>query len=305
MARKFLHWTLKDIAEVIDKAIENDFDFNMLIEGFTGLGKSTLLYKILTRCKLPYNPKKDLLFNRNKIIGAISSKQKGCIHADELINIAYKRDFYERGQKELIKALSMYRDSNNVFGGCIPRFVDLDSDLQALCKLRFTVLRRGFALIHKRVSSIYTKDPWDIKNNMKIEAKWTAKRSRKPRYMNLTTCIGYVTYGDLTEQQKKIYLAIKHERRNKIYAGNDAIEMAKNPNVIFYKNLFDRVLAKRITPATLNDICAINGRSLKVVRTKLNDMLKEKGYNERAKDLIKFENLVSRKDDLGFKVLKE
>jgi len=109
-----------------------------------------------------------------------------------MINVTYNRDFYVEDQKLLLKGLNMYRDSCNVFVGCIPRFIDLDVQLQRMCKIRITVVRRGIALIQTRRKAIYSTDPWDIRMNQKIEDKWSMKGTKNPRYSQLTTVRGII-----------------------------------------------------------------------------------------------------------------
>ena len=300
MGRKFLRWSLKDLAEVINRRVNNEFDCNILIEGKRGLGKSSLAYKLANLSKLKFKPKRDLLYSRDEVLKAITNYRKGVILADELVNVGYKRDFYEHGQKQLIKALNMYRDSNNLFFGCIPRFVDIDTDLMGLCQIRLTVIRRGVAIIHRPVSSTYTRDPWDIKNNAKIESTWTMTRSRKPRFMKLTTCIGYIRYGALGPASWKIYESIKHDKRGKVYMNDEEAERLSDPNFKFYHNLKERMIANKLTPDILMEICQVSGKSYKGVRSKLNEMLREEGKNRSVKDFINFNNMVSKLDPLGF-----
>jgi len=167
-----LVWTLKDIRECIEKMTSPDVKMDMIcfIEGRRGLGKSTLGYKILSGLKVsvPFKPKRDLVYSREDTLKHLASKINGIIFSDEMINVAYKRDFYQEDQKELLKAFDMYRDSRNVFIGCIPQFVDLDVKIQQVCKLRLTVVRRGLALVQMKMPTIYSMDPWDIKNNQRI-----------------------------------------------------------------------------------------------------------------------------------------
>lgn len=295
-----MRWSLADLGQIIRKRTSNEFDCNILIEGLRGLGKSSLAIKLSFLSKMGFKMKRDLLYSRDDVIKAITTYKRKPICADELVNVGYKRDFYEHGQKKLIKALNMYRDSCNLFIGCIPRFIDLDVDLMALCQLRITVIRRGLAIIHKPVSSIYTKDPWDIRNNQKIEAKWTLTRSKKPRFMKLTTCIGYLRYGDLSPASRRLYLSVKHEKRGNLYMEDEEMERLSDPNFKFYQNLLKRVKAKTLTPDMLREVCMIAGKNYKSVRVQLNEKLRDEGDKLRVKDYINFNNMVREEDALGF-----
>lgn len=290
---------------MIDKSSLEQFDNNILIEGNRGLGKSTLAVKVANRSKVyPFKPRQDLIYKRAEIIQAIVTRIRKSIIADELINAGYKRDFYEQGQKKLIKALNMYRDSFNLFIGCIPNFVDLDNDLRELCKLRLTVLRRGFALVHLPLQSIYTRDKWDIKNNTKIEAGWSLKKNQKPAYHKLTTCVGYVVYGDISPQARVIYEAIKKEKRGQIYNPDGSLEFV-DPEKLFYDNLLKSAKAKRLTPELLKEICLIQNKKYKTVRVRLNTMLDEEGVKDTLSKLVTPNNYTVEKDTLGFALPSE
>lgn len=302
MSKTLLIWTIKDLVYCIDSMLKKDFDCVIFIEGKRSLGKSTLAYKIALNCRSLsklFNPYKDILYKRYDVLQAIARRYHQVIFADELVNIAYKRDFYEKEQKDLIKALNMYRDNLNLFIGCIPRFVDLDTDLQGICKIRITVVRRGVALIHRQVPSIYTRDPWDVKNNQKIEAKFTTTRTKNPKYVKLTTVIGLLRFGDLRPQSKRIYLAIKKEKRNQILSDEEELARLQDPEVTFYNNLFERVKKRELTPKILREICLVNNKKYNAVRDKLNAKLKEIDYNYRLKDFISFNNNVRIKDTFG------
>lgn len=295
---KLIVWSMKDIVDCIDQMQEEKFDAIIFVEGKRGLGKSTLVYKICNRIKSPFNPNKDICYTRDEVLKALAIKTKGVIFADEMINVAFNRDFYEQDQKLLIKALNMYRDSCNVFIGCVPRFITLDNQLQGLCKIRLTVVRRGIALIQTQVQSIYTNDPWDIKNNMKIEAKWTLKGIQNPRYSQLTTVRGILKFNDLSPRSRALYEAIKKEKRNRIYTQQAELEQAQSPNIIFYKNLIKQLKTKEITDTMFAKICLIAGKDYKNVRIRVNQILKEEGSELRIKDLLK-SSIINKKNGIG------
>ncbi len=295
-------WTLKDLCTTIELMIPNKFDCIMFIEGNRGLGKSTLAYKLLIRLKIPvpFNPNVDLIFKRDKIIQHLAKKKGGCIFADEMINVGYNRDFYSDEQKILIKGLNMYRDNCNIFVGCIPKFMDLDTQLRRLCKIRLTVVRRGFALIHIQRPSIYSGDVWDTRNNEKIESKWTRKGLKTPKYNQLTTVVGLLHFKDITKKQREIYETIKEERRNQVYSEYSDDFMPLDADEMFYHNLMDRIKEKALTPSTFNEICKVSGKKYETVRRRVNILLKDAGIEGSFKDWVAYNNQVGKKDELGF-----
>ena len=97
------------MCDVIEGWIGNKFDGIIFIEGKRGLGKSTLAYKIATRLKTPiaFSPKRDIVYSRDDTLKHLATKKGGVIFSDEMINVAYNRDFYNEEQKVLLKALNM------------------------------------------------------------------------------------------------------------------------------------------------------------------------------------------------------
>lgn len=263
---------------------------------------STLAYRLVSPLKvpMPFHPKRDIVFTREDVLKHISTKKGGIIWADELINVGYLRDFYIEEQKLLLKALNMFRDSTNVFVGCIPKFVELDKQLQRLCKIRITVVRRGIALIQTQLHNIYIPDGWDIRNNQKIESKWGMHRGKNPRYSQLTTIKGLVKFPDLSPHQRQEYEAIKEEKRNRIFGDYQDVTLLGNPEKIFYQNLLEQVKTEKITPSILETIATINNKKPNEIRRKLNLMLKEEGNKLRLKDYIIDKEKKLRRDKLGF-----
>lgn len=305
MGRRLIVWTLKDIKESIQEMTSPKvkFDCIIFIEGNRGLGKSTLGYKILvgTKIEKPFNPKKDLVYSREDTLRHLASKINGVIFSDEMINVAYKRDFYQEDQKELLKAFDMYRDSRNVFIGCIPKFIDLDVKIQKVCKLRLSVIRRGVALVQMQLPSIYSNDPWDVRNNQKIESKWALKGTKNPRYSQLTTVVGILYFGDLTNKQREEYDAIKFEKRNHIFSKYRDEELMQDPEQIFMRNVIKELKEGTVTPKSFELLCNISGKNVETTRRKINSKLKEDGEDNRWKDYCISEKTKKRRDKLGFK----
>lgn len=308
MAKKLLIWTIKDIKEVIQSmtSAKNKFDAIIFIEGKRGLGKSTLGYKILNGLKIehPFKPKRDLVYSREDTLKHLATKENGCIFSDEMVNVAFKRDFYEQGQKDLLKAFDMYRDSRNVFIGCIPIFIDLDKKMQNLCKLRFSVIRRGVALVQMQLSSIYSQDPWDIKNNQRIESRWSLKGTRNPRYSQLTTVRGILRFGDLSPRQRKEYDSIKKEKRAHVFDKYRDQSLISDPDQLFINNLMNELKQGKITPKSFDVICRINAKKPDTIRRKINNILKENNDPKRWKDYCLSDKTKKRKDKLGFSIPK-
>jgi hypothetical protein len=304
MAKKLIQWALKDLIEIIEGKVKNKFDCIIFIEGKRGLGKSTLAYKILSKLDIPipFRPKRDIVYSREDTLKALANKKGGAIFSDEMINVAYNRDFYNEEQKTLMKALNMYRDSCNVFIGCIPSFIELDKQIQRLCQIRISVVRRGFALIHTQKATMFQSDSWDIKNNQKIESQWASKGIGMPRFSRLTTIRGVLPFGDLTENQREIYEQIKAEKRNQVFQQYKEGEEFGTNNP-FYVRVLKQLLDGKLNKDSFNAICEIEGKLAHSVRNAINKHLKDTGETRRFTDLIRTEEQAkakAKRDALGF-----
>lgn len=282
-----LKWTIKNLVEVIEGCVQNDFDVIVFVEGNRGLGKSTLLYKIGTRLNsrgiVKFNPRKHITYSREDAIKLLATCRRTFILPDEMINVAYGRDFYEQDQKVLLKGLNMYRDSCNVFAGAIPKFIDLDIQMKRLCKIRITVIRRGIAIIQTQLRGINREDPWDTKHNLKIELK---NYKKSAPFGKLTTAKGILYFTDLSESQKKEYQSIKREKRNKVYNRDNDLDI-EDPREQLYNRLIEEIINFKITQKEFETTCRMTGTSIKSARNQLNERLKNKGLNERLQHFFK------------------
>jgi hypothetical protein len=301
---KLFQFTIKDIVEIIEGRINNEFDCLLVIDGNRGLGKSTLAFKICPRLKLgiPFVPTRDIIYDKDTALKHIATKKKGVIFLDEAIGISYNRDFYTETQKQILKALNMYRDSGNLVIFCVPAFADLDVQLRELCSMRITILKRGIALVQKPRPSLYDKDKWSVKSNSVIEKKWGDTSTKNPKYSQLSTAIGILVFGDLTEQQKIIYKAIKQDKRNRLFGKYGDDRMMIDEDTLFIKKLVDKVKSGKMMPETLKTICEINGKNERTIRAKINDMLKKEGIEVTTKELVKTNKARVKRDLLGFVV---
>jgi len=300
---KLLIWTLKDLAESIETRVNNQFDARIVVEGVTGIGKSTLIYKLCHRLKggiVPFKPSRDIIYSREDAIKHLTNRQKSIIFNDEMINVTYKRDFFSEGQKTLIRAMNMYRDNFNVFLMAVPSFVDLDRDIRGLCCMRITVVRRGVALIQMPKISLYTSDIWDVRYNQKIESDWSKSKTKNPQYSKLSTTVGILHFGDMTSQQREEYNSIKRSKRAKVFGEYNDSSFSNDPERMFYEGLLETMKDGKLSKDALDIACKVHGREVVSVRKRLNGMLKDKNEDSRVKDYLVTPNLKVKKDFLGF-----
>lgn len=286
MAKRLPIWKVKDIVEICRRCQDQKFDMILFIEGKRGLGKSTLGWQIARRVHSHFKPNEDLCYSRKEVIRQLQKNQRGVILADEMINVGFKRDFYESDQKVLIKGLNMFRDSFNIFIGCIPSFQNLDAQLKDLCKIRISVERRGLAVVHTQIKSMFLTDRWDSRNNQKIETKWSLTKNRKPKYGQLTTARAYLRFDDLTERERDIYETLKHEKRNKIYGVESGFIDEDLKTKSFYERLLEKIKRGGMTKEQVIDILECSGKKWENGRNRISMLLKEEGQGKTLMEYL-------------------
>ena len=281
-------WTLKELTECLRKRQLNKFDVNIGVSGKRGDGKSVLLFKIFNSFKnLGFNPKIHQEYSRDKIIKLLATQKFGYCWDDEAINSGYKRDFQNKGQKELIKIVTNYRDNFNIHGSALPFFYSLDVDLRELMFLHIHVIQRGVAVILMPIDgSVHSKDPWDTYNNQKIETQENKRLEKnsdaKFRYHRFTTFAGYLYFGDMTKRQKKVYEKIKHEKRALVFNIND-----DKPQVLdFNEKIYRALIEGRLSQDTLKEMCDMEGKKYSAVSGTINTRLRDERNDKRIKDFF-------------------
>jgi len=210
-----------------------------------GLTEEEFVLKILKlkeENKYKFHPQTALIYTQDDLQKFLAGWQ-GISIPDELVNIAFNRDFYSEKQKDIIKMLNMFRDHENLTVACVPSFAVIDNQIKNLTKMKITVKRRGVAIIHTPNSVVYCKDKWDEATNTKIEKEWIIKKIQNPNYSKLTTFRGLIRFPPLTKKQEAMYQEIKNQKRNVVLKdemGMDQKEKeANDPFNIIYKKLTD------------------------------------------------------------------
>lgn len=268
-------WSLKDLVGLIKLRQQNKFDANIVVSGDRGNGKSTCIAKLMYLTKI-YNPRKHQVYSREDVIKLLALQKYGLCFDDEAINSGYKRDFQSKGQQELIKIVTAYRDNFNVYASAIPNFFNLDKDLRDLVFIHIHVIERGLGILHMPIQGrLYSMDKWDTKNNARLEDKWNKQKSTNPDYKipyhKLSTFRGYVYFDDLTTKQRELYEEIKKEKRAKSF--DKYIDKPIEQD--FYEKCLKLILEKKITKDGLIQMCLIDNRDYKSTLQKLNRMLKK------------------------------
>jgi KaiC/GvpD/RAD55 family RecA-like ATPase len=171
-----------------------------------------------------FYPKKALIYTQDELQNALASWHNISI-PDELINVAFNRDFYSDKQKDIIKMINMFRDHENLTIACVPSFQNIDNQIKNLTKMKITVKKRGLAIIHTPNHVIYCKDKWDQATNEKIEREWILKKISNPNYSKLTTFRGLLKFPPLSRKQEAMYQQIKNDKRNVVLKDEMHIEL--------------------------------------------------------------------------------
>lgn len=284
-----VRWTLRELTLTLRKRQMNKFDCNIAVSGRRGLGKSTLLFKVFNAFKDDgFNPRFHQVYEREDVMKLLSEQKRGFCWDDEAINSGYKRDFQNKGQQTLIKLVTNYRDNFNIYASAIPSFYSLDKDLRELIFLHIHIIKRGHAVIFMPLkSSLHTTDPWDTKNNIKIEERENKRLEKNPeahfRYHKFTTFVGYLEFGDMTDKQRKLYEAIKVQKRAKKFE-EDINGEAKAPQ--FLDRIYERLMSGKLTKEGLLQICLIEGKKYSSISSSLNIKLRDAGVGDTLTNLL-------------------
>lgn len=282
---KSIIWSVQDIAKVIKARQDNEFDANFGVSGDRGNGKSHLTAKIMYRLK-KFNPWKHQVYSSADVKKLLMTQVRGKCFDDEAINSGYKRNFQDKGQQQLIKILTNYRDNYNVHGSAIPNFFSLDKDLRDLIFLHLHVIERGLAVVHLPLQGrLYSQDRWDAKNNEKIERSWNNKLKNninfKIPFNRLSTFAGYLYYTDITDAQAKLYKEIKRVKRADEYAEDE-----EDKEQSFYEKLLNKVIDKKLSTQDIMAVCSVEDKKFSTVQQSLNRMLRDRQLQGTLKDFL-------------------
>jgi len=275
-------FTIKDIVDIIKKRQQNEFDANIAVTGQRGDGKSSCIFKILSRFS-QFDPWKHQVYARDDVVNLLTTQKYGLVWDDEAINSGYKRDFQNKTQQEMIKFLTAYRDNFNVFASAIPNFFSLDKDLRDLYFLHLFVCERGIVHVHMPIQGrIYSPDRWDAKYNSKLEQSWAVRMKNnpnfKPPYHKLTTFRGYLYFNDLTAKQKELYKQVKREKRKVAFESSDKENENKKQKPIA-ERMYEGIISGGIKDADfILKTCQLEGAKYSYVRNRINTLLKDSGH---------------------------
>lgn len=249
---------------------------------------STLLFKIFNSFKEDgFDMNKHMEYSQQAVTNLLANQRFGFCWDDEAINSGYKRDFQVKGQKILIKVVTNYRDNYNIYASALPFFYSLDTDLRALIFVHIHIIERGVGVILLPLDNqIHASDPWDTKNNIKIEERESRRVKRNPdlpfRYNKLTTFAGYIYFGPMTKKQEKKYKGIKATKRSKNFGLENESE-----KLDFKERCYKLLIAGKLSNDGLLQACLLEDRQYSSMTAELNRMLKNNGETKTARHFFK------------------
>jgi len=294
MSKTKVIWTIREFTSVLRRRQLNQFDCNIGVSGKRGDGKSTLLFKIFNSfVKDGFVPSKHQVYAQDDVIRLLGTERFGFCWDDEAINSGYKRDFQNSGQKKLIKVVTNYRDSFNIYGSALPFFYNLDKDLRELIFAHIHIIERGVGvLLLPLTDQVHSSDPWDTKSNIKIETQEYTRMKKDPkntfRYHRFTTFAGYIYFGDMTKKQRNAYLKIKAEKRAKTFGISNE---ESNEQLSFFQKAYKLLLDGKLTQKGLMQASLLEGKKYSVVSSKLNQMLKDDANPKTLKKMFLNDNV--------------
>ncbi len=281
-------WTIKEFIEILKQRQVNKYDCNLGVSGKRGEGKSTLIFKVFIRMK-GFRPWKHQVYKREDVVDLLKNQTFGYVFDDEAINTGYKRDFQSKGQQELIKLITAYRDNFNIYGSAIPFFYSLDKDLRELIFIHIHLIERGLAVVLMQLEdNIHQTDPWDTKNNSRKEEKWQKKKAENPNfrfpYHKLSTFVGYLKFNDLTLKQRELYEEIKKTKRKSAFLTDDELQKQKEQNT--HDRIYKQMIEGKLSKEGLQQFCLIEGKKYSSMCTYLNIRLTNDGEERTLKQFL-------------------
>jgi hypothetical protein len=234
---------------------------------------------VMLRDKDAYNFKmtKHLIYSQ-KAMQCFLNDWHGIGIPDEMINVAFNRDFWSEDQKDIIKMINMFRDHQNFIVACVPQFNVLDNQIKNLCKIRMSIVRRGLAVIQTPNKVFYGKDKWDSAYNEKIEREWLTKKGKRPQYTKLTTFRGFVKFPRLSKRIEEQYQAIKDDKRSSIVRDEMGIEIKKEETT--EEKLYKQLIGGSIkNMQIIEGVAMANGMTAPQLKARLRKMLQDNNKN--------------------------
>jgi hypothetical protein len=215
-------------ARTLRKKTREDYDAVVGITGDEGVSKSTLANHLGFNTDKAYTFEKNCLFSPNEqsMVDAIRKLPRfSTVNADEAIKILYKQQWWL--QVFINKFYRLCRQDNKISILCMPRFSEFNEGFRNHRILIWIhLLDRGIGVVFMKDWNVFSKDPWNMKENEKLIQKYTKRQKyfqvsleRKINILKKSpNFVDSIEFPDLPEKLRIEYkaLAAKHK-----YVGMD------------------------------------------------------------------------------------
>lgn len=171
-------WTIEEVAKYLNKFPQTNDDRFVGIAGREGVGKSIFsLLEARALCKLKEREFKleDILqYHRKKLIKSMEDNFEGVYIDDEAVR-EFGRTFYKKEQIEYVKMTKVIRFHRHIVFKNIPILWELDTSLRKRIAIYIWVKikplngKPGLAYLFQREEGAFVTDPWNVKDNQKLE----------------------------------------------------------------------------------------------------------------------------------------
>jgi hypothetical protein len=228
-----------------------------------------------------FNPQDDLIYDQASAKSFLQGWNSIGVF-DEFINIGFSRDFFDKGQKDLIKMINLNRDHSHIILACVPHFSTIDNQLRNLSKMRIFLKERGVGIIMQPNKAMVIRDKWDMDHNEKIERKWVESKVKHPRWGKLTTFRGIMKTKPLNEKDEEVYQKIKDEKRAVIVKEQMDVKSPQEKTREQYSNIVERLRTFKIKSFDeINGFAQGMGITPETLRNNIKKILKEDGQSTK------------------------
>lgn len=203
-----------ELARIINDTQKIDKDYLIVVDGETGMGKSTFSILLALKTDPNFDIYNNIIYSQTELIEAITNSEPGKTYiVDEAVNVLFKRDFAKTKQKFILRLMDMCRDKNLCLMFCVPNFWSLDKHiLEGRIKLRAYIAKTGLAFMWKPTGNPFTADRWRKKYNEKVCWNWESNPAAK----RTKGFIGHIKFGDLPKKYKEKYLEVKQKKKEEV-----------------------------------------------------------------------------------------
>lgn len=171
-------WNIKEVAQYLKHFPKTDNDRFIGCAGSEGSGKSVfsliLSREIKAQKKEEFNISEILFYDRAKLVKLLEDTYEQVAIDDEAVR-EFARTFYKKEQIEYVKMTKVIRSHRHIVYKNIPILWELDKSLRNRIAIYFFIRKKplngkpGQAWFFQREERAFGVDPWNLKDNLKLE----------------------------------------------------------------------------------------------------------------------------------------